>query len=61
MFTGEIAQAVDYKKIGEIAPEYSFLDELFERMFKQQPNERIYPEEKFLQKCRFWQKNKRTS
>ena len=48
MFTGEIAQAVDYKKIGEIAPEYSFLDELFERMFKQQPNERIYPEEKIF-------------
>ena len=35
MFTGEIAQASDYKKIGEIAREYSYLDELFVRMFRQ--------------------------
>ena len=45
MFTGEIAQASDYKKIGEIAREYSYLDELFVRMFRQEPDERLYPEE----------------
>jgi serine/threonine protein kinase len=48
MFTGEIAQASDYKKIGEIAPQYSYLDELFVKMYRQEPNERLYPEEVIL-------------
>ena len=34
MFTGEIAQASDYKKIGDVAPEYSYLDKIFSDMFK---------------------------
>lgn len=45
MFTGEVPQALDYRKIRDIAPEYSYLDTLFEQLFKQEPQERLYPEE----------------
>lgn len=48
MFTGEVPQALDYRKIGDVNPEYSYLDSLFEQMFKQNPEERLYPEDKIL-------------
>ncbi len=45
MFTGEIPQASGYKRIGDIAPDYKYLDDLFEKLFKQEPEERLYPED----------------
>ena len=48
MFTGEIPQAVDYKTIGFVCPEYKFLDDVFVQLFKQTPTDRLYPEEKIL-------------
>lgn len=48
MFTGEIAQASGYKKIGDVASEYGYLDKLFSEMFKQEANERIYPESNII-------------
>lgn len=41
MFTGEIPQAADYKRISDIAPDYAFLDTLFEKLYKQNPSDRI--------------------
>lgn len=41
MFTGDIPQAADYKKISDIAPDYGFLDILFEKLYKQNPSDRI--------------------
>ncbi len=48
MFTGEIPQAADYKTIGSIAPEYRFLDDVFVLLYKQNPNDRLFPEDKIL-------------
>lgn len=48
MFTGEVPQALDYRKISDVAPEYGYLDALFEQLFKQDPSERLYPEEKII-------------
>jgi serine/threonine protein kinase len=41
MFTGEIPQSVGYKKIGDVNSEYSFLDEIFEKLYKQNPQDRL--------------------
>lgn len=43
MFTGNLVAGNNYQKIGEIVPEYSYLDEIFERMYCQKPEERIFP------------------
>ena len=43
MFTGEIPQAGGYKTIADVNPEYAFLDTLFEKLFRQNPDERLYP------------------
>lgn len=48
MFTGEIPQAEDYKKIESVAPSYKYLDDVFVQIFKQNASERLYPEEKIL-------------
>lgn len=48
MFTGEIPKASGYKKIGDFDEEYKYLDEIFERLFKQNPAERLYPEDKII-------------
>lgn len=48
MFTGEIPQAAGYKKIADINPEYKYLDDLFDLLFKQKPEERLYPETSIL-------------
>lgn len=48
MFTGEVPQALDYRKISDVAPDYGYLDVLFEHLFKQDPSERLYPEEKII-------------
>ena len=48
MFTGEIPQAANYTTIESAAPEYKFLDEIFVQIYKQNPFDRLYPEEKIL-------------
>lgn len=48
MFTGEIPQATDFKTIASVAPEYAYLDDVFKEIFKQNPFDRLYPEEKIL-------------
>ena len=48
MFTGEIPQAVGHKRIADVSAEYKYLDDLFDLLFKQDPNERLYPEDAIL-------------
>lgn len=44
MFTGEIPQAAGHKRIASIAPDYKYLDDLFDQLFKHEPTDRLYPE-----------------
>lgn len=44
MFTGEIPQAAGHKRIADVNSEYKYLDDLFDMLFKQSPDERLYPE-----------------
>lgn len=48
MFTGEIPQAVDHKRIGDVNPDYKYLDDLFDQLYRQEPENRLYPEVKIL-------------
>ena len=48
MFTREIPQATGYKTIKEVAPDYGYLDDVFAQLFRQDPLERLYPEEKII-------------
>lgn len=52
MFTKEIPQAGDYKLIAEINQNYGYLDELFKEIYKQNPEDRLYPETKILQEIK---------
>lgn len=40
MFTGTAPQGTSYKRIGDIAPEYAYLDKVVERMIAQNPSDR---------------------
>lgn len=44
MFTGEIPQAADHKRIESVNPDYKYLDDLFDQLYKQEPEDRLYPE-----------------
>ena len=48
MFTKEVPQAIGYKKIADVNPEYAFLDRLFEMLYKQNPDERLFPAYKVI-------------
>lgn len=48
MFTGELVGGNNYRKIADIIPEYSYLDEIFERMYCQNPKDRIFPVEEII-------------
>ena len=52
MFTREIPQAEGYTKIGDIDPSCSYLDELFASLYKQNPNERLYPIDAILSRMK---------
>ncbi len=41
MFTNEVPQGTGYKTISSIAPEYSYLDAIVEKMIRQNPEERF--------------------
>lgn len=49
IFTRQIPQAGGYKKIREINKEYAYLDILFEKIFKQNYRDRLYPETKIIE------------
>lgn len=40
LFTGTAPQGTSYKRIGDIAPEYAYLDKVVERMIAQNPSDR---------------------
>lgn len=48
MFTGEIPASAQIKTIGQVNSEYAFLDNFFNRIYKQDPEERLYPEDTIL-------------
>ena len=48
MFTGNLVAGNNYQQIGDVAPEYSFLDEIFDKMHCQKPEERIFPAAEIL-------------
>ncbi len=48
MFTGEIPQATGHKKIKDVDAGYEFLDDLFDQMYRQDPAERLFPEDKII-------------
>lgn len=50
MFTGEIPVASGYKKIGDVNPMYQYLDALFDEIFKQNPEDRLYPEDSIIKR-----------
>lgn len=52
MFTREIPQAAGYKKIETVNSEYKYLDDLFDQLFKQKPEDRLYPEIQILSELR---------
>ena len=52
MFTKEIPQAAGYKRIADVSEEYKYLDDLFYLLFKQDPNDRLYPEDAILSELR---------
>lgn len=52
MFTGEIPQATDYKRIASVNPDYKYLDDLFDQLYRQEPGNRLYPEVSILSELR---------
>lgn len=52
MFTREVPQADGYKTIGDVAPDYRYLDELFSSLYKQNPSERLYPVDTILSRMK---------
>lgn len=48
MFTKEIPQASGYKKIADVNMDYGYLDNVFEQLYRQDPADRLYPEERIL-------------
>lgn len=40
LFTGHVPHGTSYMKIGDVAPDYAFLDEVVEKMIKQDKNDR---------------------
>lgn len=64
MFTGEVPQAAGHKRIADVNEEYKYLDDLFDLLFKQDPNERLYPEDAILSELRVlteqYKRNKET-
>lgn len=52
MFTGEIPQSMGYKKIADVNPEYAFLDKLFEELYLNDPDARLFPTNKILKEIK---------
>lgn len=52
MFTRQVPSAEGYKKIGDVVPEYGFLDAVFSELYQQDPSRRLCPAEKVLMDLR---------
>ena len=52
MFTGEIPLASGHKTIASVNSRFSYLDEIVEKILKQDPKERMYPEQAIREKIR---------
>lgn len=50
MFTGELVGAAKYTKISDVAPEYAYLDDVFDELYCQNPDDRLYPVNAILDK-----------
>ena len=48
MFTGKLVAGGNYKKIGEVDEKYDYLDKVFEGLYCQNPNDRIFPVNRIL-------------
>ena len=60
MFTGEIPQAAGYMKIADVNTDYGYLDDVFEQLYRQDPAERLYPEERIIAEMKLLaERNKR--
>lgn len=61
MFTGEIPQAAQYKTIASVAPDFDYLDNLFSRIYCQNPADRIPSAEAVLTDLKLLSKKKESS
>lgn len=52
MFTGEVPVAPEYKRIGDVSPDYSYLDDVFSALYRQNPDDRLYPEDRIFAEMR---------
>ncbi len=43
MYTGNLVGGNNYKKISEIEPQYKYLDNIFDKLYCQQPEDRLFP------------------
>lgn len=60
MFTGEIPQAAGYTKIADINADYGYLDDVFAQLYRQDPVERLYPEDRIIAEMKLLaERNKR--
>ena len=48
MFTGEIVAGSNFKKISDVFSEYAYLDDIFDKLYCQNPEERLFPADKVI-------------
>ena len=48
MFTGKIPETGDYTKISDVNPDYDYLDDLFLKLYRQNPRDRLQSAEKVI-------------
>lgn len=48
IFTGEIVAGNNFKKIADVSSEYAYLDEIFDKLYCQNPKERLFPADKVI-------------